>query len=325
MNGIVDSLSPLFWKGNNCASPHTVIELSCTEYNAMKDNSIHVEGAALGTCDGNDVQWYSKFKCGPNIITGKVKRSGMPNNGCLKDVKLGEMKGKYFIITCDKKEFNCDTSIFIISSQWCDCNKYNREMSGKLLLMYCVDDHQKNCTGWEWNASIWNAMKGSKNNIITKKNNHNGSSGHYYSYGNRCNFGVVDGSSVGQYTYKCFKNDLKTTSSHIRDTAVQHISSHELGAGIDSLASRLPNIKHLISPIVNAAYATQTFKGNIGLEKVESTNHGVWQSSVCVLMHIPKIFIKRVIVQAQSLLFQSSQKSKIIRMYIGLYFNYRNI
>ena len=48
---------------------------------------------------------------------------------------------------------------------------------------------------------------------------------------------MVDKSSVGQYTSKCFKNDLKTTSAHIRDTAVQHISSHDLGSGIDSLAT----------------------------------------------------------------------------------------
>ena len=155
-------------------------------------------------------------------------------------------------------------------------------MSGKLLLMYCIDEHQKHCTGWEWNETICDAIKASKNNIITKENNHNGSVGHYYSYGNRGNFGMVDGSSVGQYTYKCFNSEFKTMSSHIKDTAVQHICSHELGAGIDSLATRLPNIKRLISPIVDAAYTIQELKGGINLKKLESTYHGVWQSSVCV-------------------------------------------
>ena len=47
-----------------------------------------------------------------------------------------------------------------------------------------------------------------KKNIITKANNHNGSMGSYFNYGNRGNFGMIDGSSVGQYTYKCFQNDL---------------------------------------------------------------------------------------------------------------------
>ena len=40
----------------------------------------------------------------------------MPNNGCLKDIKIGEMKGKYVIITCDKHEYEEDKSIYIISS-----------------------------------------------------------------------------------------------------------------------------------------------------------------------------------------------------------------
>ena len=31
---------------------------------------------------------------------------------------------------------------------------------------------------------------------------HFGSEGHYYSYSNKGNFGVVDGSSVGQYVIK---------------------------------------------------------------------------------------------------------------------------
>ena len=122
----------------------------------------------------------------------------MPSNGSLEDIKIGEMKGKYLCITCDKSEFEGNTSIFIISSQCCENNQYKREMSGKLLLMYCVDEYQQYCTGWEWNESIWKAMKASKNNIITKKKNHNGSSGYYYIYGNKGNFGMVDGSSVGQ-------------------------------------------------------------------------------------------------------------------------------
>ena len=40
----------------------------------MKDNSIHLEGSALGSFDGNEVQWYSKFKFGTNIIQMKRKK-----------------------------------------------------------------------------------------------------------------------------------------------------------------------------------------------------------------------------------------------------------
>ena len=61
--------------------------------------------------------------------------------------------------------------------------------SGRLLLLYCVHDSQKHYT-----------------NIITPKNNHNGSKGTYYSHGNKANFGIVNGSSVSQYAYKMSKN-----------------------------------------------------------------------------------------------------------------------
>ena len=117
--------------------------MSCDQYNCMKDNSIHLEGATLGTCDGNEVQWYSKFTFGANIIARKKTKAGMPSNGSLKDIKIGEMKGKYVCITCDKSEFEGNKSVFIISSQCCENNKYKRQMSGKLLLMYCVDEYQK--------------------------------------------------------------------------------------------------------------------------------------------------------------------------------------
>ena len=113
----------------------------------MKANSIHVEGPCSGTCDGNVVRWYTKFTFGSNIIAANIKKAKMPNNGCLKDIKIGEMKGKYLIITCDKHEYEEDKSIYIIGSQWCNNEQYNREMSGKLILMYCIDDHQTHLTG----------------------------------------------------------------------------------------------------------------------------------------------------------------------------------
>ena len=248
----------------------------------MKDNCIHVSGAALGTCDGNQVQWYSQFKIGNNVIHKKKKNAKMPNNGALKDVKVSEMCGKYFGITCNKEEFQRNHNVFIIDSQSCEESDIKEKKSGILLLMYCVDDYQKHNTGWKWDDNLFKAMKSSKNNIITKKNNHNGSTGNYYSYGNKGNFALVDGSSVGQYTYKGFKDQLKATRAHVRDCAVDCISTHELAAGIDSLSSRVHNIRDLISPIIDAAYYRQLKDGSINLKRVESAKHGVWQSSVCV-------------------------------------------
>ena len=58
----------------------------------MKENFINVAGPTLGTCDGNKVQWYNKFTIGTNVIARKKKSAGMPSNGALKDIKIGETR-----------------------------------------------------------------------------------------------------------------------------------------------------------------------------------------------------------------------------------------
>ena len=39
-----------------------MIELSSDQHNSMKENFIHLSDVALDICDGNEVQWFSKFK-----------------------------------------------------------------------------------------------------------------------------------------------------------------------------------------------------------------------------------------------------------------------
>ena len=93
-----------------------MIELLTDQHNAMKNNCIHVSGAILGTTDGNLAQWYSKFNIRKNVIHKKKKKVKMPNNGALKDIKVSEMRGKYFGITCNKEGFPEDHNVFIIYS-----------------------------------------------------------------------------------------------------------------------------------------------------------------------------------------------------------------
>ena len=56
-----------------CEAPHSVIQLSSNQYKAMKEIFVHVTDAALGTCDGNQVQWYKKFTFGANVISRKKR------------------------------------------------------------------------------------------------------------------------------------------------------------------------------------------------------------------------------------------------------------
>ena len=61
--------------------------------------------------------------------------------------------------------------------------------------------------GYTWGNEHFKAIKQSKPNIIGASMGHSGSEGHYYSYGNKGNFGIVDGSSVGQYVIEPYKNN----------------------------------------------------------------------------------------------------------------------
>ena len=98
-------ISPLLDDANECTAPHSLVELSTMQYYTIRDNFIHTTGAALGTWDDNEVQWYTNFIIGDTIIPRKKRNASIPCNGALKGITVGEMKCKYFGITCDIEEF----------------------------------------------------------------------------------------------------------------------------------------------------------------------------------------------------------------------------
>ena len=265
-------------------SPHCVIELSSKTWQTLKDNSIHLEGMLTGKRNEKNVKWYSTYECGRNIKLCKKKGAGMPDNGSLKEIKISEMKKKFFIITCNKAEV-IEEEVFIVDECAYNDENVNEKRSGVILLCICMHDHQKHTTGWEWGIGIYKTITASKNNVIKKKNNHHQSLGGFYSYGNRGNFGMVNGSSVGQYSHKKFKDDLKSMTSQIRDQAIECITCHEFASGVKTLATRVRNVKALISPIIDVAYLEQEKRGSINLKKTESAELGLWETTVAVNGH----------------------------------------
>ena len=71
----------------------------------------------------------------------------MPSNGALKDINMGEMHGKYVGIIYNKCEFYDTANVSILGDQACDKLDLEIKRSGKLLLVYYVDDYQKHYTG----------------------------------------------------------------------------------------------------------------------------------------------------------------------------------
>lgn len=74
----------------------------------------------------------------------------------------------------------------------------------------CQLDANRNRAGYVWGEEYYKTIKRSKNSTIQGISTHFESEGKNYSYDNKGNFGIVDGSYVGQYANKIY-NDVKTS------------------------------------------------------------------------------------------------------------------
>ena len=70
-----------------------------------------------------------------------------------------------------------------------------------------------------WDADDFKLLKKCKINIIRKTNNHHGSVGHYFSFGNRAKFEITNYSSVG--TYATRRGNKKLTDAEVSTMAMQ--------------------------------------------------------------------------------------------------------
>ena len=110
------------------------------------------------------------------------------------EIELRTMVSRYIIIVARKRNYTDEANIIICNSS----SAKNYVPSGMLLLCLCVD---KTKSGVSWGQDHCNIVKASKRSVITAKIKHNNSTGLYYSYGNKGNFGLINDSSVSQYKY----------------------------------------------------------------------------------------------------------------------------
>ena len=112
---------------------------------------------------------------------------------------------------------------------------------------------------------------------------HFGSTGSCYSFGNRGNYGMVDGSSVvPSYAAKIHKHERTNGLSKINAAILEDMAACELIAAVNDLNQIIPNIKGFIVPTLHMAYHTQKVVGEFNMEKVSITECGMWQSSIYI-------------------------------------------
>ena len=136
-----------------------------------------------------------------------------------------------------------------------------------LLLFFVKLDRECNNTGYAWGKKDSIFLKRCKQNIISCHSTHYGSTGKYYSFGNRANFGLINNSSITQYVPKKYKNLDRMDISKENAAIMDDMSSDELIMGIKGLQSILPTIHKFIAPIINVTNGIQDNIGDLNIKK----------------------------------------------------------
>ena len=110
---------------------------------------------------------------------------------------MSEIKGGYAIIATTIEELNVmveyNSVILIDSTEGIKnggaMNDKSR-LSGYVMLTVMQLDKTLNRSGFEWGREHFNTVNIAKNNIMTLSNKHHQSMGHYFSWGNRGNYGM---------------------------------------------------------------------------------------------------------------------------------------
>ena len=265
----------LYKEASCIKNPHCLVELSEVEWRRMKPNSITTNSKSIQIIDGKRIYHYNDIKYGTNVNTIKRIKKKRGYTEHFLEIELRTMVSRYIIIVAPKSNFADEANIIICNSSSAE----NYAPSGMLLLCLCVD---KTKSGVSWGQDHCNIVKASKRSVITSKITHNNSTGLYYSYGNKGNFGLINDSSVSQYTYKKYKSEWRNEMSHSSNNFMQQLSAEDLLNGLLDMSVVLPAVGKVVSPIIDAAFEMQKVKGNIELSQVPGSSEGLWQTSICI-------------------------------------------
>ena len=270
------------------------------EVKRMKGNSIHI-GALTFVNDKEENTILSSFKdvtYGCNINSTRKYFGVLRGKTKFDQVNLNKMKWNYIAITANKSDVigNCkDVTCVPASYRGSSADKSNKRVrkgkdqevngSGIVLLFLCVMGNKNKGDISEvcWNDEAATKLKYSKNNILkSSKAKHFDSTGEYYSFGNKGNFGMVDNSSVGIYASKSYTKSSSNLKAKSIADEMESSSANEVGYAVKNLSGVVPNLHKLLSPVVDVAFNMQATHGDLNIQKVQTASSGLWQSKVCI-------------------------------------------
>ena len=271
-------------------SPHSLLELSCKQWMRIKSNSIYVNDITVSESSTNIRSvTYNNIVLGNKVILRKKTGINKGRKYQWKTPMLGNITDSVVAIVSCKKEL-LEFNSRIIITDGCRLKSTNDnedsskeyQSSGIVLLMLSKWDRESTKSSYSWDAKDVAKLKQCKSNIITARTSHFGSTGLYFSYGNRGNYGMVNNSSVTQYAHKKFKNQQKSQKSFDTAHTFDLLSAIDLKQGVTSLTSVIPSLKDHIAPTLNVIHNLQCSNLDLNMKQTSVSDKGMWQNSICV-------------------------------------------
>ena len=259
-----------------------MILLSSKEYGDIKNNSLHV----------TDIDYTDKKKISYNTIAyiGKrlrIRCKEMNLNNVVSNVHTVDVcktKNTFFCITTTVQDVlaACPNTIILPSSSRYKDNSHevaSFDTKGMVLLYYAIISKKPKTYDMKFDYDFAKQIKRVKNSTI-KKGDHNGSTGLYYSFGNKGSYEMVNNSSVGQYTTKVVKNKETNAERQKWCCSAENLIGEHLNESIQTLKSYIRNIPKLISPVIDVAYGMQKEHGDVNLKATKERESGIWMSTI---------------------------------------------
>ena len=166
---------------------------------------------------------YNNIHMGSNVMLRKKRGLSSGINVNWKTPQLANTKGGYMLIATNKNELlksNPDLIVIDGSNQELLIDNVNDhtdyEPSGILVLCIAKLERESVKSQYLWGPKDASNIKKWKTNIITGHSSHFGSTGNYYSFGNRANYGLIGLSSLTQFVHKKVQEEIKDERSYVQ-------------------------------------------------------------------------------------------------------------
>jgi hypothetical protein len=186
------------------------------------------------------------------------------------------MKKQLFLITVPKTD-----AMGLLPELLTSSSTFNGHPSGIVVLMACISRPIQNLEK-TWNHDDYKRVKKCKPNILQTSNHHQ-SMGYYAFFGNKGSYETLNDSSVRQYKNK--KNSCSAKQLLIDQDASRYekLCANEVARSVNDLCKIMPNIRSVISPVIETSFNLQRLESkSLNLKQTSAITEGCWQTSICI-------------------------------------------